>query len=345
MFYQQVRWRVQGSAQARGLWAAERTPVQAVAAQGRMFPSRRLRRCLPAHSKPISPMLVPSLLPGHVCRRFGAVASASVSISSRHCRWRHWWRRRSRRRRCWDSGRCVSVGRGPQRQLAVAAASPQASGAAAICRSHTHPWLTEPGARTCANYPHAPPLTQLAAPQAQDSEEGGTKQEVASLLRQLLQQRAQQLLDWFAVEVDEGAWVLMPHTCKPRHPNGLMTGALGLWQRVHSPLPLCPVVLLTLRLHLPISHAEGNLCSLPQLIEQYIPDLGAVCGQAVSGCCPNPTSGVSPAGCRTTLYPADRVPHFVLALGQTVEWGEQEACVRGVAQVRCAWLSSALTPG
>ena len=38
----------------------------------------------------------------------------------------------------------------------------------------------------------------------EDSEEGGTKQEVAALLCQLLQQRAEQLRDWFAIDVDEG---------------------------------------------------------------------------------------------------------------------------------------------
>ena len=33
---------------------------------------------------------------------------------------------------------------------------------------------------------------------------------------------------------------------------------------------------------------------------------------------------------------ADRLPGFVLALGQSVEWGEEEACFKGLAQVRCA---------
>ncbi|KAI7838887.1 hypothetical protein COHA_007352 [Chlorella ohadii] len=47
--------------------------------------------------------------------------------------------------------------------------------------------------------------------------------------------------------------------------------------------------------------ADGCLASLPQLIDQYMPDL-------------------------------DRLPSFVLSLGQHVEWGNEESCFRGLAQ-------------
>ncbi|KAI3434419.1 hypothetical protein D9Q98_002497 [Chlorella vulgaris] len=83
----------------------------------------------------------------------------------------------------------------------------------------------------------------------QDSAEAGTKEEVASLLAQLLRQKAGLLETHFGMQID----------------------------------------------------ADGCLCSLPQLIDQYVPDL-------------------------------DRLPSFVLALGQRVEWEEEAACFRGLAE-------------
>ncbi|PRW20651.1 DNA mismatch repair Mlh1 isoform X1 [Chlorella sorokiniana] len=83
----------------------------------------------------------------------------------------------------------------------------------------------------------------------QDSDENGTKAEVAALLAELLKQKAGLLREYVGLDVD----------------------------------------------------ADGCLASLPQLIDQYVPD-------------------------------TDRLPMFVLALGQHVEWGDEESCFRGLAQ-------------
>lgn len=49
--------------------------------------------------------------------------------------------------------------------------------------------------------------------------------------------------------------------------------------------------------------SEGHVCALPQLIEGHSPDL-------------------------------DRLPYFVLQLARDVDWEEEKACFRGLAQVR-----------
>lgn len=87
-----------------------------------------------------------------------------------------------------------------------------------------------------------------AAGRWQEAEMGGSKEEVAQLLSQLLRKKADWLRRHFSIDVD----------------------------------------------------TEGRLCSLPQLIEQWTPDM-----------------------CR--------LPVFVLALAQKVEWGEEERCFRSLA--------------
>ncbi|GAB4813902.1 hypothetical protein N2152v2_000948 [Parachlorella kessleri] len=82
----------------------------------------------------------------------------------------------------------------------------------------------------------------------EDSDANGTKEEVASLLTELLHKKAGWLAQHFSMDID----------------------------------------------------AEGRLCSLPQLIEQYTPDLL-------------------------------RLPAFVLALAQRVEWGDEAECFRTLA--------------
>lgn len=88
-----------------------------------------------------------------------------------------------------------------------------------------------------------------AAGRWRDSREGGTKEEVASLLAELVARKSDLLADCFSVVVDE----------------------------------------------------EGRLAALPQLIEQYHP---------------------------LQQY----LPAFVLALGQSVDWRDEEACFGAVAQ-------------
>lgn len=98
----------------------------------------------------------------------------------------------------------------------------------------------------------------------QDSDENGTKAEVASLLAELLRQKAGLLREYFSIDVDAGA-------AQHLHSPLSMYKARVVPPLAHFSTPQPNLQLSRLRLTLA---ADGRLASLPQLIEQYMPDLG-----------------------------------------------------------------------